>query len=86
MKKTIEYQKTIDVESTIELASFEEDVYTFSIERIFADGLFDKEVEEVQAIFDLDGEVLIEPYHSCSEEEENTIKQILLEIREKGNL
>jgi hypothetical protein len=79
MKKEVEFQKCFDVVSSVRYIGIEDDLYMFNINRHFADLVWDDEDDEVAASF-VDGEVFLEAYHNCSEEEEKAIEAMVLEI------
>ena len=86
MKKKIEYQVSFDVETTIEFIEVtQEGAVMFSISRCFPDGVFDKEKDEAQAIWEGD-KVIIEGYGSVpNEQEQEVITQMMKELQEKGS-
>jgi len=85
MKKEIEFQKCYDVVSQITFTSIEEGSHMFTIERHYIDGIFEDEEDEVAAIFNNDGGVELEAYHSCTIEEEALIEEMMKELQEKGS-
>ena len=85
MKKEIEYEKIYDVVSTIEFTGIEDDSHMFSITRHCVDMMFDDEEDEVAAIFNNDGGVELEAYHTCTEEEVALIEEMMHELQEKGS-
>jgi len=84
MKREIEFQKCYDVVSSVEYTGIEDGSYMFTIERQFVDGIFDDEEDEVAAIFNNEGGVELEAYHSCTVEEEALIEEMMYELKEKG--
>ena len=84
MKKEIEYEKCYDVVSTIEYTGIEDGSHMFSIKRHCVDMIFDDEEDEIQAIFNNDGGVEVEAYHTCTEEEVALVEEMMHEINEKG--
>jgi hypothetical protein len=82
MKKEIEFQKKIDVVSTVEFLGIEDGDYMFSIKRHYVDGMFDDEEEEAQAIFNIDGGVEVEYYSAGYEEEVALIEEMMHEIKD----
>jgi len=84
MKKEIEFQKKIDVVSTIEYTGMEDGEYMFRIIRHDLESMYDDEEDEVAAIFNKDGGVELEAYNSAYEEEVALIEEMMHELKEEG--
>ena len=80
MKK--EFQKKIDVVSTIEFTGIEDDSHMFRITRHDLESMYDDEEEEVAAIFNNDGGVEVEAYNTAYEEEISLIEEMMHEIKD----
>lgn len=86
MKKEIEYQKCFDVVSTIEYTGMEDGSHMFYIKRHHVDLMWDEEEDEVAAMFNNDGGVEVEAYHTCTDEEVALVEEMMHELQEKGEI
>jgi len=80
MKKEIEFQKKIDIVSTIEYTGMEDGEHMFHITRHDLESMYDDEEDEVASIFNNDGGVEVEAYNSAYEEEISLIEEMMEEI------
>ena len=86
MKREIKYEKCYDVVSTIEYTGIEDGSHMFSIKRHCVDMIFDDEEDEIQAIFNNDGGVELEAYHTCTEGEVALVEEMMHELKEVGSI
>lgn len=85
MQREIEFQKCFDMISEVTYTGMEDGSHMFHIKRKCAE-LFDDEEDEVAAMFNIDGGVETEAYHSCSPEEIALVEEMMHELQEKGEI
>ena len=86
MQREIEYQKSYDVVSEVTYTGMEDGSHMFFIKRHHVDLMWDDEEDEVAAIFNDDGGVELEAYHTCSDEEVALVEEMMHELKELGEI
>lgn len=86
MKREIEYQKSFDVVSEVTYTGIEDGSHMFSIKRHHVDLMWDDEEDEIAAMFNMDGGVEVEAYHTCSDEEVALVEEMMHELQELGEI
>jgi hypothetical protein len=87
MKKEVEYQKCFDVVSEIDFGGLltEDGHHVVTIRRYYPDGIFDTETIVCFVGWGDDGELMLDKLHNCTEEEFETIREMMDSIQESGS-